>query len=62
MPLHRHYIRNLMTNAGEKAFDNALEDLHDDPDRTWHVCYDVRIGNPRDKKTVQHDFVLVTRE
>jgi hypothetical protein len=29
MPLHRHYNRNLIDNAGEKAFDLALEDLHD---------------------------------
>lgn len=62
MPLHRHYNRNLISNAGEKAFDQALEDLHDDPDRTWHACHSVRVGDHRTKKTVEHDFVLVTRE
>ena len=62
MPLHRHYNRNLITNAGEKAFDMALEDLHDDEERTWHACHQVRVGNHRSKKTVEHDFVLVTRE
>jgi hypothetical protein len=62
MPLHRHYNRNLIDNAGEKAFDQALEDLHDDPDRTWHVCHAVRVGRHPTKKTAEHDFVLVTRQ
>ena len=60
MPIHRHYNRNLISNSGEKAFDQALDDLHDDEDRIWHACYSVRVGEYRTKKTVEHDFVLVT--
>lgn len=62
MPLHRHYNRNLISNPGEKAFDQALEDLLEDDDRTWHACHSVRIGRHPTKKTAEHDFVLVTRE
>jgi len=62
MPLHRNYNRNLISNPGEKAFDQALDDLLEDEDRTWHACHSVRIGRHPTKKTAEHDFVLVTRE